>query len=279
MLSEIASQGSTVNSVTTHPEEDILAFGVSLGAVIIASKPTKLKPESKIHCLFKKPATTNPDKNTVDWVSIPQCGDRTNSLFVGIGHLASAKGGVVEEWDLKANRLVANSRPIENGLSCMQVSSDGKLLAAGSGCIVKNDKGDGLIRVFDLANGLRGGINIVTGMHDMEAVSFCPRTKFLFATDSFTSNWSVYDLRFTKEPIFTSTHFMLQSGEVQQNEVVSHCWLKGGDFIATGGHDETLKIWDCNGSFALVDSFTFKSGISQIEYFAGKKARVCPTCM
>ena len=270
LLAEIGAHGANINSVTTHRTDNIVAYGVNSGAVFISSKPTESKPDCRSECLFKKQTTANPDQNTVDWVTIPQYGDKTYMLYAGIGHLATAKGGVIESWDLNTGRMSSNSSAIGKGLSCMQVSPGGRLLAAGSGCIVENAKGDGIIRIFDLASAFNRGMSIATDMYDMEAVSFCPRTELLFATDSFTSNWAVYDLRFPNVPLFSNSHFMLRPGEVRENEVVAHCWLKGGEFLATGGHDETMKIWDCRRAFELVDQFTFKNGVAQIEQSYGE---------
>ncbi len=189
-----------------------------------------------------------------------------NVCFAGIGHLSTAKGGVIEAWDLNTGSVISCSDVIGKGLSCMQISPNGGLLAAGTGCILENVKGDGIIRIFGVSSDFKRSITIPTEMYDMEALSFCPRNELLFATDSSTSNWSVYDLRFPNAPIFTNSHFMLREGEMQQNEVVAHCWLDGGNYLATGGHDETLKIWDCRRSFELVDTFSFKNGICQIDY-------------
>ncbi len=269
-LAEIGSHASNINSVSSHRTDNILAYGVNSGAVFLSSKPTELIPDSISTCLFKMPTISNADCNTVDWVSIPQAGGRQNACFVGIGHMSTAKAGVIEAWDLGKGSLICTSSGIGKGLSCMQISADGKLLAAGTGCIVGDEKGDGIIRIFDVSSDLQQGpLKIVTDMLELEVVSFCPRTELLFATDSSSSKWSVYDLRFSGEPLFSSSHFMLREGEVQQNEVVAHCWFPGGHYLAAGGHDETVKLWNCRRSFELVDTFAFKNGIAQLEYFEG----------
>ena len=142
------------------------------------------------------------------------------------------------------------------------------MLAAGTGGISSDDvKGDGIVRVLDLTQNLKTSIEINTKNYDLDCVSFCPKSKLLFIGETSDSSVSVYDLRFPADPLFVTSH-----GTTAVDSVVAHAWLSNGNILVSGGHDGSVKLWDCQRGFSLLNSFEFNSSISCITYSEGTKA-------
>lgn len=140
------------------------------------------------------------------------------------------------------------------------------MLAAGTGGISSDDeKGDGIVRIMSLDQGLKTSLAIRTDNLDLDCVSFCPNSTLLFMGETSDSSITVYDLRFPSEPLFTTSH-----GTIAADAIVAHAWLSKGNILATGGHDGQVKLWDCRRGFSLLNKFEFNSSISCITYSESK---------
>lgn len=152
----------------------------------------------------------------------------------------------------------------------------GKWLAAGTGGIASDEvKGDGIVRIMDLNSDLKTAIAIKTKKYDLDCVSFCPRSSLLFMGETSDSSISVYDLRFASVPLFVASH----CGPGEGDSIVAHAWLKKGDILATGGQDGSVRLWDCQRGFSLLNAFEFNSSVSCITFSEGTRSLFILVCI
>lgn len=111
---------------------------------------------------------------------------------------------------------------------------------------------------------MKTSMAIQTKKYDLDCISFCPAGNMLFTGETSDNSIELYDLRFPKDPIFTTSH-----GTNGTDSIVAHTWLSKGHILATGGHDGLLKLWDCKRGFSLINELEFNSSISCITYSEG----------
>lgn len=265
----VGSHPKPINSIACHSSRNLVAYGCQSGGLYYFDSFAELgSRKARPTALFTKPKAKDSFSNTIDHVAIPSTGAFSNTCYAGIGYLQSFGAGVVEAWDLSTGSFTCASEKLHNGITCMNLSSCGNMLAAGTGGIASDDvKGDGIVRVLELGQGLKTSIAIKAEKYDLDCVSFCPRSTLLFMGETSDSSIAVYDLRFPSEPLFATTH-----GTPIVDSVVAHAWLSNGKILATGGHDGQVNLWDCQRGFSLISKFEFNSSISCITYSDSKKS-------
>jgi WD40 repeat protein len=263
----VGSHPKPINSIACHSSRSLVAYGCQSGGLYYFDSFSELgSSKSRPSVLFTKPKAKDSFSNTIDHVAIPAIGANSNTCYAGIGYLQSLGAGVVEAWDLGTGSQSCSSDRLPNGVTCINLSPCGTMLATGTGGIASDDvKGDGVVRIMDLGQSLKTSIAIKTEKYDLDCVSFCSRSTLLFMGETSDSSIAVYDLRFPNEPLFTSTH-----GNPSVDSVVAHAWLCNGTILATGGHDGQVNLWDCQRGFSLINKFEFNSSISCITYSDSK---------
>lgn len=127
-LDSISSHPKPINSIACHATKNVIAYGCQSGGVYYCNSYMELeKKRAKPSTLFIKPKSKDLLSNTVDTVIIPPAGLKIDSCYAGIGFLQNAGAGVIEEWDLQRGTFISTSERLPSGLTCMNVSANGKI--------------------------------------------------------------------------------------------------------------------------------------------------------
>lgn len=133
----------------------------------------------------------------------------------------------------------------------------------GTGAVSDTEYGDGIVRIFSAPDGFsKASMCIPTSKKDVDSLSFCSRSRYLFVGETSDCSVSVYDLRHVgahDRPIFETSH-----GFSGAEAVVPHVWLFDSSVLVTGGHDGAVRVWDARAGFSLMKEFQFNTSISCI---------------
>lgn len=152
--------------------------------------------------------------------------------------ISCSSDGAIKIWDLKKKRVRGALHGHELAVNALAVSPNGKMLASTSS--------DGSVKIWDIASEKQ-----ITSLDkyqgSLRSVAFSPNSKFLvLANDARIELWDITN----KEKLATF------EGHIRLVEALE--FSHDGNWIISGGVDETIKIWDVNKK-SLVSSISCPS--------------------
>lgn len=138
--------------------------------------------------------------------------------------ISCSSDGAIKIWDLKKKRVRGALHGHELAVNALAVSPNGKMLASTSS--------DGSVKIWDIAS--EKEIASLDKYHgSLRSVAFSPNSKLLvLANDAKIELWEIA----SKEKLATF------EGHIRLVEALE--FSHDGNFIVSGGVDETIKIWE-----------------------------------
>ncbi|MBI4851329.1 MAG: serine/threonine protein kinase [Acidobacteria bacterium] len=140
--------------------------------------------------------------------------------------ISCSSDGAIKIWDLKKKRVRGALHGHELAVNALAVSPNGKMLASTSS--------DGSVKIWDIASEKEiASFDKYQG--SLRSVAFSPNNKLLVLAND--ANIELWDISSKERQAVFEGHIRL----VEDLEF-SH----DGNFVISGGVDETIKIWDIN---------------------------------
>ena len=172
--------------------------------------------------------------------------------------------GAVEFFDGVQMKSLAEINDIIYSITSISSSTQGELIAAGTGIYKEGLSGDGILRVYEM-NQLKAAKPIgelsssscrpiyttsrpcetfVTNHYNVDSVSFSPDDLYVLSADLTTNEIVIFDRRFSsKAPLYTMSHSDYESIIQNNDAYVAIAWLSPS-LLLTGGEDSFVRLWN-----------------------------------